>query len=61
MHIKKTFHSLKNSKDAQNMASNFAYLSILQIANYLLPLLTLPYLARVIGLINLELWLFQPR
>lgn len=40
---------LRKSKDAKTLISNFAYLLILQISNYVLPLLTIPYLARVIG------------
>lgn len=37
------------SKDGKTLASNFMWLTILQIAGYVFPLLTLPYLARVIG------------
>lgn len=40
---------IKNSKDGKVLVSNFAYLSLLQVAGYVFPLLTLPYLARVIG------------
>ncbi len=38
-----------HSKDGKNVAKNFAYLSILQVVGYLFPLITIPYLARVIG------------
>lgn len=37
------------SKDGKTLASNFAWLTVLQVAGYVFPLLTLPYLARVIG------------
>lgn len=46
--IEKLKSALK-SKDGKVLASNFAYLSLLQIAGYVFPLITIPYLARVIG------------
>ncbi|QKE29652.1 putative flippase [Arcobacter acticola] len=46
--IKKIINQSK-SKENKQLLSNFFSLSILQGANYLLPLLTFPYLVRVIG------------
>lgn len=40
---------LKSSKDGLTVAKNFGYLSLLQIAGYVFPLITLPYLANIIG------------
>ena len=40
---------VSKSKDSRTLASNFGYLMLLQIAGYIFPLLTIPYLARVIG------------
>lgn len=40
---------LNANKDKKALASNFGYLMIMQMAGYVFPLLTLPYLARVIG------------
>jgi PST family polysaccharide transporter len=37
------------SKDAKILISNFFALSVLQAVNYLLPIITLPYLIRVLG------------
>ena len=37
------------SNDRKVLIQNFCYLSLLQFAGYLFPLLTMPYLARVIG------------
>lgn len=43
------FRIVNKSKDAKRVISNFSYLSILQIGSSVLPILTYPYLARVIG------------
>lgn len=40
--------TIKN-KDGKVLVSNFGYLMILQITSYIFPLITIPYLARVIG------------
>lgn len=40
---------IRKSKEAITLLSNFGYLSILQITGYIFPLITMPYLAKVIG------------
>ena len=47
--IKEKVKQLKQSKDGKVLVKNFAYLSLLQIIGYVFPLITIPYLARVIG------------
>lgn len=47
--IKLLFNRLRNSNDGKTVASNFGYLMFLQIAGYVFPLITMPYLARTIG------------
>lgn len=44
--------SLSQNKEAKTLASNFMWLSALQVAGYFFPLITMPYLARVIGVEN---------
>lgn len=40
---------ITKNKDARNLASNFVWLSVLKVIGYIFPLITLPYLSRVIG------------
>lgn len=40
---------ISGSKDGKTVFANFGYLSLLQIAGYVFPLISMPYLARVIG------------
>lgn len=47
--LKQLFGRLKQSKDGRTLVANFGYLSLLQVASYVFPLITMPYLAWVIG------------
>lgn len=41
--------SVTKSKNGRTILSNFGYLALLQFASYLFPIITVPYLSRVIG------------
>lgn len=41
--------SIRKNSDAKALISNFVWLSVLKVIGYIFPLVTMPYLARVIG------------
>lgn len=45
----KLFNRYKNNRDVRALTTNFVALTLLQFFGYVFPLLTFPYLARVIG------------
>lgn len=47
--MNKLINRYRQSKDLQHLAENFISLTALKIFGYIFPLITLPYLARVIG------------
>lgn len=49
MNIKSLIRRVKGNQDAKTLVENFASLSILRIVTLILPLITLPYVLRVMG------------
>lgn len=47
--LKQKISAVFKNKEAKTLAGNFIWLSLLQVAGYVFPLITMPYLARVIG------------
>lgn len=47
--ISEIIKQINKSKDGKTVFANFGYLSLLQVAGYVFPLISMPYLARVIG------------
>lgn len=47
--IKKRISQIRKNTESRNLIANFGYLTVLQFAGYLFPLITLPYLAKTIG------------
>ncbi len=47
--VKNITNRVKQSQDGRTLVANFGYLTLLQVAGYVFPLVTMPYLARVIG------------
>ncbi len=49
MELKNRLNTLKQSKDARTVLTNFSWLATLQVAGYIFPIVTMPYLAKTIG------------
>lgn len=47
--LRNRYRLISKSRDSKVLIQNFAYLTLLQVAGYVFPLITLPYLAKVVG------------
>lgn len=52
MSIKDIANRIRGSKDGINVVKNLGYLTLLQVAGYIFPFITMPYLAKVIGTVG---------
>ena len=52
MGISSKISSILKNSDAKALFSNFVWLSVLKVVGYIFPLVTMPYLARVIGVVG---------
>lgn len=50
--IKSLFVRIIHSKDGKVLGENLFYMSLMEIARYIFPLITIPYLARVLGVVG---------
>ncbi|WP_312135025.1 flippase [Sphingobacterium sp.] len=48
--IKEALSKFKNNKDAKRLSGNFLFLFIINVSNFIFPLITFPYLIRVLGI-----------
>lgn len=50
--VKSLFVRVRHSKDGMVLGENLFYITLMEIARYFFPLITIPYLARVLGVIG---------
>lgn len=50
--VKQRIKAIRQNKDKKVLTANFLYLFFLQIIGYVLPLITLPYIAKIIGVVG---------
>ena len=50
--VKSLFVRVKHSKDGRVLGENLFYITLMEIARYIFPLITIPYLARVLGVVG---------
>lgn len=50
--VKQIYSKVSRNKEGKTLITNFGYLTLLQFAGYIFPLITIPYLARTIGTVG---------